>query len=265
MSSEKSAAIVLRVTEFSETSCVVTLFTRDFGKITGLAKGARRRKSPFESALDVLSQIRVVFLHKNTEAMDLLTEAKLERRFRSAARNLDCLNCGYYVAELLNSLTNNADPMPDVFDLAQRTLVELDENPARPFVTLTRFEMELLHELGHSPMLNQCVACGDDVESMSRQYFSALMGGLICSTCRSGKTGVITLSAEAWELLDELACPAAKPEMSVAETAEPFGVETRNPAGLAEVRETLNLFVSHLLGKRPRLQAFLKLDGNRGN
>src|SRR5690606_28430132 len=81
MSSEKTDAIVIRLVEFSESSAVVTLFTRDFGKISGLAKGARRPKSAFESALDLLAVCRIVFLHKSSDALDLLTEAKLERRF----------------------------------------------------------------------------------------------------------------------------------------------------------------------------------------
>ena len=79
MPSEKATAIVIRTIEFSETSLVVTLFTREFGKIGALAKGARRLKSPFEAALDLLALCRVVFLHKSSEALDLLTEAKLLR------------------------------------------------------------------------------------------------------------------------------------------------------------------------------------------
>ena len=55
MSSEKASAIVIRAVEFSETSLVVTLFTREFGKLGALAKGARRLKGPFESALDLLA------------------------------------------------------------------------------------------------------------------------------------------------------------------------------------------------------------------
>ncbi len=82
MSSEKATALVLKVVEFSETSSVVTLFTREFGKIHALAKGARRPKGPFESALDLLALCRIVFLRKSSGALDLLTEAKLERRFR---------------------------------------------------------------------------------------------------------------------------------------------------------------------------------------
>ena len=98
MSAEKSLAIVLRTIEFSETSVVTTLFTEKFGKISALAKGARRPKGPFESALDLLAVVRIVFLHKSSDALDLLTEAKLERRFRAAARDLSRLYAGYYVA-----------------------------------------------------------------------------------------------------------------------------------------------------------------------
>ena len=88
MPSEKATAIVLRTVEFSETSLVVTLFTREFGKLGALAKGARRLKNPFESALDLLALCRIVFLHKSSDALDLVTEAKLLRRFRPAGREL---------------------------------------------------------------------------------------------------------------------------------------------------------------------------------
>ena len=94
MSSEKTIAIVIRLVEFSESSYVATLFSEDFGKITGMAKGARRLKSAFENALDLLAISRVVFIRKSSGAMDLLTEAKLERPFRAASRDLDSSVCG---------------------------------------------------------------------------------------------------------------------------------------------------------------------------
>ena len=88
MNSEKTDGVVLRIVEFSESSCIVTWFTRDFGKVTTMAKGARRRKNPYEGAIDVLSFSKIVFLHKRSDSLDLLTEAKLERRFRTAAKDL---------------------------------------------------------------------------------------------------------------------------------------------------------------------------------
>src|SRR5512136_1526288 len=109
MTTEKTSAIVLRVVDFSETSCVVTLFTEGFGRIGVLAKGARRPKGPFDSALDLLAVCRIVFIDKSADALDLLTEARLERRFRSASRDLSRLYAGYYVAELLLELTDLGD------------------------------------------------------------------------------------------------------------------------------------------------------------
>ena len=108
MASEKTDAIVLRVVNWSETSCIVTLLTRDFGLISGLAKGARRLKSPFESALYLLALCRIVFIPKAGDVLDLLTEAKLVRRFRPHERDLICLYSGYYVAELLLGLTETS-------------------------------------------------------------------------------------------------------------------------------------------------------------
>ncbi len=147
MSSEKATALVLRVVEFSETSSVVTLFTREFGKIHGLAKGARRPKGPFESALDLLALCRIVFLRKSSGTLDLLTEAKLQRRFRPRGHDLSSLYAGYYVAELLSELTDDYDPHPELFDAAEQTLAgPAGEGPIVSWIV--RFELAALRLLG---------------------------------------------------------------------------------------------------------------------
>ena len=148
MASEKTTAIVLRVIEFSETSVIATLMTRDFGKITAMAKGARRPKSPFEAALDVLAICRVVFLHKTSGAMSLLTEAKLDRRFRSAAKNINRLYAAYYVVELLNQLTDEGDPHPELYELAESLIIRLDTTEISSDglnIEVLQFELEALN------------------------------------------------------------------------------------------------------------------------
>jgi len=170
MEPEKTTAIVVRVIDFSETSCVVTMFTRSLGKITALAKGARRPKGPFESAIDLLALCRVVFIHKTNDAMDLLTEAKLERRFRSANRDLNRLYSGYYIAELLRLLTDEADPHPELFDIAELTLRKIDDD-GDPRELVPQFEANMLRILGHAPMLSRCSVCGKDRTRIERVQF----------------------------------------------------------------------------------------------
>ena len=94
MSTEKSDALVIRQADFSETSRVVTFFSRDFGKLAALAKGAKRLKGQFEAALDLLSTCRIVFIRKSTDSLNLLTEASLVARFRPSGRNLTALYGG---------------------------------------------------------------------------------------------------------------------------------------------------------------------------
>src|SRR2546427_6518775 len=163
MAAEQTRAIVLKLVEFSESSCVVTLFTEDFGKVGALAKGARRPKGPFEGAIDLLALVRIVLIRKSSDTLDLLTEAKLERRFRSPQRELARLYAGYYVAELLSELTERGDPHPALFQAADRALLGLDQDAPVP-ETIVQFELTALKEVGHLPSLSACVVCGRPVK-----------------------------------------------------------------------------------------------------
>src|SRR5262245_41910885 len=100
MAAEKAVGIVVRTTDWSETSRIATVWTREFGKVRVLAKGGRRLKSNFEVALDLLSVCSIVLLRKSS-GLDLLTEARAEERFGGLRSNLRALYAGYYIAELL--------------------------------------------------------------------------------------------------------------------------------------------------------------------
>jgi len=261
MSSEKAAAIVLKVVEFSETSSVVTLFTREFGKIHALAKGARRPKGPFESALDLLAHCSIVFLRKSSGTLDLLTEAKLLRRFRPSGQDLACLYAGYYVAELLTELTDDYDPHPLLFDLADQTLLGLayGANVSR---AVLRFELAALAVLGHLPSLATCAQCGTPVSSSlspgeragargsasDRVSFGLLAGGVLCGNCRVGKRQVASISGGALAAMSQLS-----DLQSDAWQQQELEARIRG-----ELRGLIGNYIAHLLGHRPKLHEFLQ-------
>ena len=246
MPTEKDDAIVLRTVEFSESSLVVTLFTREFGKVRGLAKGAKRLKGPFESALDLLACCRIVFLRKTSDALDLLTEAKLQRRFRLTGPELGGLYAGYYVAELLAEMTHDYDPHPELFDLAEETLAGLAAGEQID-KRLLRFELGALRELGHLPSLEGCAECAKPIEMTGRILFGLLDGGVLCRDCRQGKRQVASVNAGVVRVMERFAAADNEAWRRIEFDAKTHG----------ELRGLLNHFVCHLLGRKPRMHAYL--------
>jgi DNA repair protein RecO (recombination protein O) len=249
MPAEKAEALVLRTTDWSETSRIATLWTQEFGKVRVLAKGGRRLKSNFESALDLLTVCRIVFLRKSSGALDLLTEAQVTRRFPRLRVDLSALYAGYYVAELLADWTEEYDPHPPLFDAALETLETLGSPlPSGPEsgtgLRIMRFEMTLLRELGYSPRLETCAGCERPITG-GRLAFSAAAGGLLCPACQAAHRERRPLSPRAWQLLRALAEP---------------GENWQGPwpdAARAEVRLVLGGYVTFLRGRRPRMLPYL--------
>lgn len=245
MATEKTTAIVLRTIEFSETSSVVTLFSRDFGKLGGLAKGSRRPKGPFESALDLLALVRIVLIRKSSESLDLLTEAKLEKRFRGADRGLANLYAGYYLAELLNELTDVGDPHPELFAVAEQALAALGSSNAVARIVLW-FELAALRLLGHLPAFDHCAECGAAIPASGRAPFGLLDGGALCADCRPGRRQIVQVRVEILRMLAAMSAPEADWQTSPL-TAGTWG----------ELRGMWQLYIAHLLGRKPRLFDYL--------
>jgi DNA repair protein RecO (recombination protein O) len=247
MSTEKTEGLVIRQADFSETSRVVTFFTRDFGKVSTIAKGARRLKGPFEAALDLLTVCRIVFLRKSSASLDILTEAQLVSRFKPHGRDLVSLYGGYLVAELLSSLTEEYDPHPELYDEAVATLRRLSAGP-RPREAVLRFALVALREIGQLPATDACVACGKPVAGDQGYAFWVSQGGLLCAGCRRSEFQSHEVSAGSVAVIRRLA-------------SEPHDVLDRIVISQQQQQEIQRLAmaaISHVLGHRPRMFRYLQ-------
>lgn len=249
MAAEQSVAIVLRTIEFSETSLIVTLLTREFGRVSAIAKGARRPKGPFEGSLDLLAVCRVVVLRKSSDTLDLLTEAKLHRRFRGGEKSLERLYAGYHVAEMLRLLTDDHDPHPKVYDLAIQTLQQID-GVGEVASTLLFFDAQILRLLGHAPGTDRCTDCGGSVGETMRICFSLSAGGLVCNACRPRQQQTVSLSAAAVDELRRLLSTTATLPTSVG--GKVYG----------ELRAMMNRYLPTVLGSMPRMLPYLPTSCN---
>jgi DNA repair protein RecO (recombination protein O) len=245
MPAEPAVGLVVRGTDWSETSRILTLFTREFGKVRALAKGGRRIKSNFEMSFDLLTVCRVMIWRKSPGSLDLLTEARLEEQFPTLRHDLLALHAGYYVAELLADGTQDYDPHPVLFDQAVTTLRRLQGKTVP--LAISAFELVWLRELGYSPRLDACAVCGNEsIPVDGPLYYSAAAGGWVCSVCIAAAADRRQLSREALTVLRVLA----------SETNEGDADELI-PRVNSEVRSLLGYTVSHILGRRPRMLSYV--------
>jgi DNA repair protein RecO (recombination protein O) len=207
----KDTAICIRATDFSETSQIVTFFTKATGKIGVIAKGSKRPKSAFDGPLEVFSYGEIVFSDSSREKLATLTEFQQKQGFTCTADNLFALNCCLFGAELVNSLTNEYDPHPELFDSFLRFLQDASERRAtsderRDLLSLLiLFQLVLLREIGLMPILNACANCktshGSRVTS-HEFYFSSSANGLVCRDCEASFPDKIKLTKKAANYLN---------------------------------------------------------------
>jgi DNA repair protein RecO (recombination protein O) len=249
VSAEKATALVLKTTDWSDTSRIATLWTREFGKVRVLAKGGRRLKSNFDSALDLLTVCSIVLLRKSSGSLDLLTEARVVERFPRLRKDLSALHAAYYLAELLADWTEVYDPHPSLFDEALATLQDLGAKLPNEQLSVTgprlaRFELVLLRELGYSPVLEACALCRAPVNEQSLS-FSPAAGGVLCPRCQVTSRDKEPLTPETWRALRALT-----------ESGEAWQ-HMWSPAARKGMRHLLDRYVTYLLGHRPRLLPYL--------
>ncbi len=151
----RTEAIVLRSLNYGETSQIVTLFTREKGKITVMAKGARRTKSTFGATLQLMAYTQVVFYYKPGRNLQTLSESAHVEPLHRLNRSLEKISIGLRMVELVHALLEKEDPQPSVFNLTQQTLRRLNAVDQRAANLWPFFQLRLATQLGMAPSVQR--------------------------------------------------------------------------------------------------------------
>jgi DNA repair protein RecO (recombination protein O) len=175
-------AIVLRTVDYGEADRVVTLFTREAGKLSALARGARKSVKRFGAALGLFGVGEAVLIDKPNAELSGLERFDGARGFPALMSDVAKVAHGGYACELVRELIPPRQPEPGVFELLVTFFAALEAGPARA-ETLRIFELRLLDALGLRPSLEACVACGTTELGDSGDVLDVRRGGVVCAHC----------------------------------------------------------------------------------
>src|SRR5256885_17145252 len=174
----QSEAIVLRTYPMHESDLLVTLFTRNEGKIKGVAKAAKRSKRRFGGALEPLTIVRAQYEHKPRQELARFDAFEIIESPLTHRIDYSYVAALAYVAEVLDQLLPDHDPNDDVFRLAAAVLHQLAAGSI--WMPLTYFDLWITRLMGLLPELTSCIVCGAQLNGSGRAYYHALADGLMC-------------------------------------------------------------------------------------
>ena len=150
MDTERTEGIVLRKQPVTESSLIVTWYTREFGKLKTMAKGARRPKGPFQGKIDLFYRDEIVFLPSKRSDLHLLHDCFLEESHQRLRESMESLAAASYICELAELATESEDPNPKLFDVLTATLNALEIHRGRMAIVIW-YELHLLAAVGWKP------------------------------------------------------------------------------------------------------------------
>jgi DNA repair protein RecO (recombination protein O) len=193
----RTEAIVLHGIDFKEADRILTLFTREQGKISVIAKGIRKPTSRLGYGLDHLSQVRIMLAHGRT--LDTVTSVELLDGHLGLAGNIRAYAYASHLAELVNRLTQERQENRRVYELLAGALKVLSDG-VETFAVARYFEMSLFSLLGYRIELYRCINCGRDLLAVPNAL-SARLGGFLCPACVQEDRSAIALSVNAQKYL----------------------------------------------------------------
>jgi len=188
-------AIVLRRRSLGEADKVLTLFTREMGKISAIAKGARKPTSKLAGATEICVQARFHLAPGKT--FWIVTQASVERARARLHRLLVNAAAAIYACELMDRLLEENVPDEGLFNLLAHTLDAL-ETSEHPTWTLCLLENAIMVDQGYAPVLDTCTRCGREIAG-EPVAFLPQMGGVLCAPCARTVPGTVKLSRTAWD------------------------------------------------------------------
>jgi DNA repair protein RecO (recombination protein O) len=237
-------AVVLRHSDWGEADRLLILDTREAGKLRAVAKGARKIRSRKAGHLEPFT--RVALMLARGRDLWIVTQAATIDAFQALREDLEKTGYAAYVIEVLDRFTYEEGEHRELYQLLIETLDRI-ANSDQAFLAVRYYELRLLDLLGFRPELTYCVKCERPIVAED-QYFSPLLGGVVCPTCGAAMPGLLPVTMTALKYLRHFQ------RSSYEEAAK----ATLTPPVMRELEALLQNFLTFHLERKINSSAFLR-------
>jgi DNA repair protein RecO (recombination protein O) len=210
MIEERTPAIVLRTRAYAESDKIVTFLSRDWGKLTGIAKGAKRSRRRFVNVLEPFTHVQLRFRPSRSEDLMFILGCELIQAFRRPSADLERFALASYVVELADVMVAGREAGQEMYDLVLTGLSTLEDETNLSPIFSSLFALHILGHAGYAPDLTTCQQCGtilaeefaeESAEDAPVLSFSSHLGGLLCQNCHGQGGTILQLSPQTVSIL----------------------------------------------------------------
>ena len=205
----KTEAIVLKTMKYRETSMIVRFYTRQFGKLSGIVKGARQAKNKYGSTLLPMTHVTLVLYKKDGRELQTITQCDLVKSFRYLTEDIEKMAVGLSMIELITNIAHEEEENIPLFSLLVDSLSAVNDATKSSTNVFYHFELKLAALMGFQPHFDECVSCrsvvlrGGNAGDMVTYHLGR--GGPLCDTCAAAPGPLKKLSVRSLRILKEIA------------------------------------------------------------
>lgn len=191
----KTEAVVLSKLNYGDSSSIVALFTKDYGKLSAILKGGRNPKSKLSLIVDPLNYLEVIIYNKPSRELQILSSADIKAHFHKIKENLDKLKYAHSVIELVKNLSVEHEVNKKLFTGIIRILNLIDEGNELPGIQFSRFFLFFLKEMGYEFQIKKCASCRR-INLLGKELSYNYEIGILCDDCRNKYPADINITPE---------------------------------------------------------------------
>jgi len=195
-----ASGMILSRTDLGEKDRILRVLTKEYGKLSAVAKGCRKPGSRLAGASEPFTYSSMQ-LNQGRD-LEVLSQADIRESFPNVRTDINALAHAIYMLELVDRFVDERQPNPDVFDTLLSSLYVL-EAQTDPEITVRHFELTLLNVLGYTPRFTECARCNNRKFGEKAAY-SPAFGGLVCPECGTPPNDAIWVSHAVASYVDAL-------------------------------------------------------------
>lgn len=210
----KTEGIILRKSDYGDSSNIIALYTRDFGKVSAILKGVKSSRSKYGASGDILNRVEIVFYKKESRQVQTISQIDLVKHYQKIKEDLDSLKYASAILELVSALILEEENNTRLYEGLIKILDLIESGETNKKYLFTKFYLFFISELGYKIAVDDCIICSKTLLNGSKLFFN-LDNGFMCYDCGKDHLYHNEFSPELFEKL--LCLTTRKNDISVTE------------------------------------------------